>query len=227
MDRFTAVVARINTFLIFLGLLGVGALLAYFAISYLTQREREPALVAEDTPTAKAVLRLNLGMPEELRGADTLMIHLTSEAKYGKFSSGGSAGESRNLLFLKGPERKASWLFKNNLNRILNTEPVKTVPAALEDPVLALLVQYVSADTNEDGELSDQDASTVGLAKPDGTGFMTVLPAVDRMLDFKMQSGDLLSIVYQQKGTLRHARFSLARFKLESDQEILQVRGSL
>ena len=56
-----------------------------------------------------------------------------------------------------------------------------------------------------------------------GTHVIPALQGVDRIISHEMKNGDQLSFVYRQGTTLRHARFSIVRFQLDSDREILNV----
>lgn len=222
MDRFFVVVGRIISVLLLLVLLGGIVGVAFLTLGT-SQRERSPALVAETVPGTKAPVRLNLGSPEQIIGVDATMIELRSEGSYSKIASGGSPGETRNLLFLTGADKKASWLFKNHQNLVLDVEQIQKVKSSSTHPALAVYVRYVPADTNGDGELSEQDNAVLALVKPDGTGFLPIAQGVSRVISYDMQDDDQLSLVYQRGMTLRHVGFSIKRFTIDFDKEILNM----
>ena len=216
MERFFVVIGRINSVLLLLFLLGGGVTLAVMMVISALGRERPArALVAEKTPGTTAPVMLNLGQAERIVGSDTTMIALRSEGTYSKVASG-QPSETRNILFLPGSEKNASWLFKNHRHLILATEQVRKKKSSDEHPALALYVQYVTTDTNGDGRLSDEDNAVIGLTKPDGSGFVSVVQDVSGVISYDMENDDQLSLVYQRGATIRHARFSLAGGVLNS-----------
>ncbi len=227
MERFFVVVGRINSVLLLLVLLGVGAAFSFMMVQQALDRDppERVALVAEKTAGAKAPVLLNLAQSEQIIGTDAAMILLKSEGHYSKVAPG-QPSEIRNILFLRGREKNTSWLFKNHQSLILAAEQVQKFKST-EHPALALYVQFVANDSNGDGRLSAEDDSSIGLAKPDGSGFLPVVQGVSHVISYDMYDDDQLSLVYLRGTTIRHAKFSLARFKIDADKEILTVAATL
>ena len=223
MERFFVVAGRINTILVLLILLGLAVALGYFAIETMTRQARSPSMVTDNIQGNKLPTPLDLGHAVDINGTDTTMIELRTEGGYSKLASGHGAGQTRNVLFITGREKKANWLFKDHKHLILASEQVRKVHMSADHPTLALYVHYIAADTNGDGELSEGDNATLGITKPDGSGLVPAVQDVGRIISHEMENDDQLSFVYRQGTTLRHARFSLLRFQLDSDREILNV----
>lgn len=228
MERLFIIIGKINSVLFLLVLLGVAGSISWMTLESSRWQRRGTVEVAEsESGTNKSIL-LNFERVESITGTDAQMMRLSAQRKSGKFSSGGYGSETRNVLFLNGSEKVARWLFKEHKNLILvsnqlhgdSTESKKT-------STKALYFEYVSEDTNKDGNLSAEDHSNVGLTKPDGTGFLVVLHDVNRVLSFQILDQQYLSIIYQKETVVKHARFSVATMKLVSDQEIINVPSTL
>jgi hypothetical protein len=124
---------------------------------------------------------------------------------------------------LTGPDKKTSWLFKNNQHAIVAAEQIRRDQSAAEQPTRAIFVHYIAADSNGDGVVSEDDDGAVGVARADGSAFVPVAQGVRGVISREMGDDNHVSIVYQRGTSLRHAKFSLASFTLSSDTEILKA----
>lgn len=226
MERLFTLIKRINSALLLLGLLGLGAFIAWnIWSSNQWQSSRAVPIPATQAGEAKPVL-LEFGQIENIHGTDTQMLELSTRGDSGKFSSGGYGSETRNVLFLSGKDKTPRWLFPVQSNLILTAEQLRQESEACgskQAPASALFFEYISNDSNGDGKLSRDDRSRIALAKPDGTGLTEVLDGVSRVLSREMLDSQHLTLIYQKDRTIHHARFSLSTLSKELDQEIVTV----
>ncbi|MDD3482310.1 hypothetical protein [Azovibrio restrictus] len=226
MERLFTLIKRINSALLLLGLLGLGAFIAWnIWSSNQWQSSRAVPIPATQAGEAKPVL-LEFGQIRNICGSDTQMLELSTRGDSGKFSSGGYGSETRNVLFLSGKDKTPRWLFPVQSNLILTAEQLRQESEACgskKAPASALFFEYISNDSNGDGKLSRDDRSRIALAKPDGTGLTEVLDGVSRVLSREMLDSQHLTLIYQKDRTIHHARFSLATLSKELDQEIVTV----
>ena len=223
MDRFFVVVGRVNSILFLCILLAAAVGIGFSFASSSRFQERGTVQVAAGPTGTKAPVLLNFGTAESIAGANALMIPLTTQEKGGKFSSGASGNETRNLLFVTGTAQGGHWLFNEHSYNILVAVQLKDSPLKPDQPTSAIYVEYVPTDTDGDAKLSESDASIIGLAKPDGTGLVTVLKDVSRVFSYEMVDAGHLSIVFQRDRKIRHATITLPDFKLVSDREVVNV----
>ena len=228
MERLFILIARINSVLFLLILLCAAGSIALMTLGSNRWQRRGAVEVHETESGLQKQILLSFEKIESIAGANTQMMRLTTQDKSGKLSSGGYGNETRNILFLVGTEKTARWLFKDHKHHILDASQLKEgLGNSKERPTTALYFEYVTEDTNGDGRLSSADDSHIGLAKPDGTGFLEVLHDASRVFSYKLLDQRHLSVVYQKGSTVRHTKFSLASMKPEADQEIINVPSTL
>jgi hypothetical protein len=221
MDRLFFIIGRINSLLLLLVLLGAALWIVWMNWGGNQWQQRGAIDAVNNSNDAKRPVRLEFEQPERIASADAQMIQLSTQGESAKFSSGGAGRQVRNVLFFTDSEKTARWLFKTHRNLIRTNVQLHEAPVdTKEQPARALYFEYITRDSNGDGKLSDEDHSSVGLAKPDGTGFVEVLPDVSRVLSHDLADVQHLSVVYQRGTSVRRARFSLVSMKLEEDQEI-------
>lgn len=228
MERYFVIIGRINSILFLLVLLGAAASVSWLTFTASQSQRRGVVEVVDADSAGEAPVLLGFERIESILGADALMMRLTTQGKSGKFSSGGYGGETRNVLFLSGSDKVSRWLFKDHKNLILvSTQLNEESSSPMESPTKALYFEYVVADTNNDETLSSEDNSSVGLAKPDGSGFIEILGDVSRVLLYDVTDQENLSVVYQKGTVVRLAKYSLRTMSQLSDQQIVNVPSSL
>lgn len=228
MERLFIIIARINNILLLLVLLGGAGSIVWIMSENNSWRRRGAIEVNEANSDTKKQVLLNFGEIKNITGVETQMVNLTTQEKSTKFSSGGYGNETRNILFLNGSDKVARWLFKDHKNLVLVSAQLHTESSSCKDsPTKAIYFEYVSEDTNNDGNLSADDRSNIVLTKPDGTGFVEVLHDVNRVLSYEMLDQQNLSVIYQKGTSVKHAKYSVTSMKLESDQEIINVPSTL
>jgi hypothetical protein len=232
MERFFVIVGRINSVLLLAVLLCAAGGLLYMGISALERSERRDAAVdvVADTPGPVKPLVLNLGREEGIEGADVTIIHLASGAggREAYASKVGPSQQTRNLLFIAGPEKRAHWLFKDNKGLVLGVHQLKDEGAtASNSPTRVVLIESVAKDSNGDGSLSEADSGTLGLTKPDGTGYRSILEGAEGVVLRSVDREQRVSIVYMRGKVLRHALFAPGDFAPVSDKVVVEVPGAL
>jgi hypothetical protein len=224
MERLFTIIQRINSLLLLAVLLGAaGAII--FVTSESTRWQRRGAVeVAESGSGDKKPIIVSFHRVEGITGSDTQMMRLTTNEKTTKFSSGGYGKETRNILFLSGDEKTARWLFNDHKNLLFAVSQLREESSNKEDTTTkALYFEYISNDTDEDGNLSSADHSNVALTKADGTGFTTTLANTNKVFLYEMVDPKHLSIVFQKDGKVRHLKIAISDFSVVSDQEIIDV----
>lgn len=234
MEKFFTVISRINQILFLLVLIAVGVLVGASFMDLVGPHPRAPVrVVATDGPGSRPEV-FTYGDLEKIHGSATLMLRLRSEkpGKSGFSSGGGYSREDRNVLFLTPANEAGRWLFKDHRQIIARLVqlgwPARTAQADATTQVL--LVEYVDADSNGDGVLSEADSRRVALLPPDGTGMTQILSGIDHILSYDLTDAQHLSVLYQtgKAGTqIRHLRYSLAQMKAQSDQALAEVPGHL
>jgi hypothetical protein len=223
MERFFVLVNRLNSLLLLLVLLGAAAAIAWMSAESSHWRRRGTVEVAASEPATGDSVLMAFERAEVITGSQTLMLRLTGSRKSAGFSSGGGGSETRNVLFLAGADRAPRWLFADHRHVVLTLAQLREDAAPEDRATRWLYVEHVSQDSNQGGRLSDDDLSSIAMVRADGSGMTEVLRDVQRVLTYNMPDAQHLSIVYQQRGAVRHAKVSLDPIKIDSDQEIVKV----
>lgn len=226
MDRLFNVIKRINSILLLLILLAAGLSFARAMWPERTWESRDEIPIATEGSAEPVMLRFE--SVESIAGAHTQMIDLSARKKADQFSPYGSGGETRNMLFLTGDDKAASWLFPHQRNVILVTLQLsEDSRGAKEKLTRALYVEYVTDDSDHDGKLTSRDLFNVALTRPDGSARADILQGVSRTFTRQMLDGERLSLVYQKGASVRHAVFAVDAMQLEKDQEIASVPAGM
>jgi hypothetical protein len=231
MDKFFTTVGRINNLLFLLILIGIvcGAL-GSMAYDSLRSTTAVPAniVVSEATSGEPKPLQLRLGEPQSIAGTGYLMMRLETEGRGAKFASGGSDGQTRNLLLINAEQKHSNWLFKDQQNSISDLAQLHLGDFNKQDvTTAALYFEYTTAADRAEGSATPTNTFRVGLSKPDGTSFVEALQGVDRVLSKEMPDAKHLRIVYKKGPSIRTATYLVDSFKQEDDQEIINVPRTL
>jgi hypothetical protein len=227
-ERIFQFIKRTNSVLLLLLLVAViGAVTALFWGNRESERHAIP--VQRSEASAEKPIMLHVQRTERVSGAKTEMILFAVRADSDGFvSKSYGAGETKNVLFLTGDDKSASWLFTHHRNTVLVASQLKDEDAQCSRceenaPARGIYLEYVAEDTNKDGNLNANDHVRVGLTRPDGSGFVDVLKDASQVLSYEVVEGNTLSIVYQAGKSLRHARVSLASLNQISDKLVLDL----
>lgn len=221
------VIGKISSVLLFLILIVVIGVVSwsFFGGKQSPRRGEVGAVTMEEGKEKKMFLEFR--QLENINGADTQMMKLTAKGDSFK-SYSGYGSDALNVLFLKGSEKQAYWLFKEHKNHILVISQLsQDADESNKSPTSALYFEYIAKDTNADGKLTNQDYSSIGISKSDGTGFVDILHDISQVYSYQMRDQDKLSIVYQKETSIRHAKFSVSTMKLESDQEVMKIPSDI
>lgn len=233
MERLFTLIGKLNNILLLCILIGAAASIAWVIFESKRWQPRGAVEVAESGTGPHNPILLRFEKIENISGARTQMMRLTTQDKSGKFSSGGYGSEIRNILFLSGEDKATQWLFKDHKNLIIGVAKLQedshqeNSDNSKQQPTRALYFEFVTEDTNKDGVLSSEDNSRIGISKPDGSNFVVILSNLSRVLAYEMSDKENLSVVYQQDRSVKHARISLVTMKIVSDHEIVKVPSTL
>lgn len=227
-NRFFIVVSRINYLLILLAT--ISAIVAAISITIISNSfgNRNSVEVIKDEGKKESI-ELRLGNLEEMTGHQVQTVNLTSDAPNRGFSSGYGGSEIRNVLFLVGERLNTKWLYANNSYLITCFCKLrKPNEHVRDDTVLALYVAVIKEDSNNDEMLSDKDAITLALIKPDGSKYTEVSTDLRKILDSTVtDGGDNVTFMVQVGNNIVIRKYSLATFSLVSERQISEIAKKL
>ena len=142
-------------------------------------------------------------------GADVLRAQLArpESAKPRSYSarSDSWSGYAANLVAYDPASRTSTWLFDDNGQWIVGQSDLQ----ADSSRTIALEVDVVREDTNDDDRVDADDRRAVVIAAPDGSGATTVVEAMDRDLG-RFQTGPTTRLLmYQIGGAVRAVEVDL------------------
>ena len=142
-------------------------------------------------------------------GTSYLMAPLNEvDSERSKTSYDSSIGTTRNLVFLDSESLASSRLLASNQFIVLNTTPYP--PSTDGKPATQWLVhQVLKQDTNEDGQLNDQDHQTLAVSDPAGQGYKEVLTGLSDLFGITMGKPGTLVVVYAQAGNKQASTIDL------------------
>ncbi|HEY0720084.1 MAG TPA: hypothetical protein VGE50_02405 [Gammaproteobacteria bacterium] len=222
-NRFFVVIQRINSVLFLLLLLG-GALLMLVAAwqSSHSRWQRDAIQVAPEQAEQKPI-EFVIGDVARVRGFDVRYVELNAREEHSglKYSSGSST-TTRNLLFLLGKEMTPHWLFETHQQLIHSYQPLY-VEDDEEDkkPAVAFYYDVLKADTNGDGEITDEDQHTIALSRTDGSGYQEIESGHRRVVEQQVtDDGATLLLMVEERGQVVIKRYSLKTFQKDSERNI-------
>ena len=210
MDRVFRWIRHINSVLFLLVLIGgsFGAVQMYLAYRAMLSSYSNVSLSDEaEFESAIESPRLTLGEADRVYGTDIVAIVLFSE------EAGGRHEQMRNVLFLSEDGARATWLFKEHTNVLLEFDGLRRG----EQPTRAFYYEI------DDSELTDDDSLTIALSKADGSGLTEILTGATRVLSHEQTDDRVLSIIYETGDKLWYARFELETFSKLSEQPLVDV----
>jgi hypothetical protein len=234
MERFFRVIGRVSSIVFLLLIVGaVGVLIFANWSSRRVQRPVEVTVTETSADHEQRDVKLSFGNVETIMGTEIVMVRLagSSSASFGSYGSKGNYGDVRNALFIK-PDGSAAWLFPANRSHICELKQVAETKFALEDydeaddktPTLLLEIEF--ADAAEDA-CDSHVALQVALAKPDGSGVVTVLKSVDDVLARWLTPSGTFIVIYQIGATLHRAEYARDTFAEISDIAVAELPKQL
>jgi len=197
-NRFFRTVWRVNGVLILLAfVLAAGGTLVgvIVSLSFGGRRADPPAAMAVEGET-----RLELGSLEPVHGTPFVLLPLETRdtsSSYGK----GRASETRNLLFYDTTTGGTRWLRPDHRGVVVARELLsdEARPGVEDDgPVRFIRYELADADTDGDGEVTDEDAAHVAVSGPGGEGLTAVLRGYDQILGYRTVGGATLLVFFRR-----------------------------
>jgi hypothetical protein len=208
MDRVFGWINRVNSVLFLLVLIGgsFGAVQIYLAYHAMLSSYSNIHLSDEEGfESVVEPARLTFGEADRVYGTDIVAIVLLSE------EAGGRHEQMRNVLFLPENGARATWLFKDHTNVLLDFDGLRRG----EQPTRAFY--YEIDNETDDGSL------TVALSRADGSGLTEVLTGVTRVVSHERTDDRVLAVIYETGDKLWSARFDLETFAKLSEQSLVDV----
>ncbi len=230
MNTFFTFIRRINSLLLFGGLVAFTLLVLWGVGSGIKERNRDVVATAK-APGAGEELSFRLEEVNDIPGADTQMLKLTASRTQSGIAYSGYERDTRNILFLSGDDKAARWLFPNQDHVIHTTGQLQAQDeadrtAGTDKVTVALYYRYSDKDTNGDGEIDNDDKTSLGLSKANGEGFTAVLTEIDRVYSVSLTGNQAISVLYRVGKHLRHARYSVGTLGREFDREVTAIPGT-
>lgn len=227
MKTFFTFISKLNSLFLF-GFFASMLLLVALVVWSAFKDQRKDVVTVSDASGSKVEMRFRLVEFKDIPGANAQMLKLTATSVKPGFAYSDYKSDTRNILFLAGDERKARWLFPHQNNVIhttglLHSQVEKDNSPSRENPTKALYIEFSDKDTNGDSEISEDDEVSLGLSKPDGEGFATVLTGIDQLYSVTILGGQSISVLYRAGKMFRHALYSVATLAQMSDREIVAI----
>lgn len=229
-SKFYKKIWRFNALVIAtIGILGICFVLVFIvalALDALSKTEYNTI----KTPTHQTLKEeLELGGLEEISGSHSVMTMLHSNQYYeNEYASKAKVESTRNILFSDMNTGQSHWLFADNHQLILRSNTVKSneLTKTMQDTdnkTIAILYKVVKADSNQDGEINDDDDITVALTTPEGKNY-TELTAINGFRDYKyLKEKNQLSLMAYKNGK-RHIVFvDLTNFSIVKNVPLPEI----
>ncbi len=229
-NRFFTAIQRINSVLFLLLLLGAMALMLFAAWESSHSRwRREDAIQVAPEQAERKHMEFVIGDVAKVRGLDIRYVELNAreESESLKYSSGSST-TTRNLLFLQGKEMTPQWLFETHLQILHCYKPLYEEEDDEDNkPAVAFYYDVIKSDTNNDGEITDEDLHSIALSHPDGSGYQEIESGIRRVVERQVaDNGTTLLLMVQEKGQVVIKRYSLKTFQKVSERNIAMLASS-
>ena len=220
LDKTFSVISRINQSLVLIGLLSMLGLVVWVGVNiYLDAHKARAGEVtikaSNEEGSAKKIIDIT-GF-RKIQGTDFLMSDIRERDPSNHTIYSGS--KTTNIMFISSKENKAHLLFPHAKYMINSTNTLSFGSGFnnkdQDKSDKAIICQYVKADSN--------DALSIGLIHPDGTGLVEVLTDVESLLSDDVLDAETLSLIYQKGNKVISARYSLKTFKLLSSTTITDL----
>jgi hypothetical protein len=175
----------------------------------------EPGSVRETVEQASAPVEVSVMEEQPVLGT---ILHVR-EVREAQDDSG--QGAIRNLEFTFRPGVLPRRLFGNNKNVLLNYDQLYKNDVGAGAVTIRFYYEIVTADTNGDGILSGEDKFDVAVSYADGSGYVTLVSNVDKVLEHEqIPPGTSLRLVLQLGDKIVERVYSLETNKMESEQVV-------
>ena len=227
-DQTFSVISRINQSLLFIGLmsmLGLGLCGAVFIYLDSHKAREGEVTIKSSNEEGSGKKIVNITSFRKIQGTNYLMADITERDPSNHTIYSGS--KTTNLMFISSKENDVHLLFPHS-KYMINSTNVLSFGSGFNNKDQdksdkAIICKYVKADTNNNKMLDSDDALSIGLIHPDGTGFVEVLTDVKGLLSEDVLDAETLSLIYQKSNKVISARYSLKTFKLLSTSTITDL----
>jgi len=222
-NRLFIFINRLNSILFLVMLVSVIGFTAYtFAKLNRGRSTQAVEIQSPDKPAGEHEV-IELSEVEQVYGLDYQMIMAYSR-RDGVLGSGGYSRTLRNMLFLDPEGTNPKWLLETNDHVI--TEATQLWH---EDDQLDYITDYhyfsiVSADTNSDGLLSDEDSIDLFISSPSGSDVFVLADDLDKVIHHQYYDNNrTLSILAQVGKKIVYRTYSLESLQLLSEKLVTHV----
>jgi hypothetical protein len=108
------------------------------------------------------------------------------------------------------------WLFDTNQYLIYESHLLYESDNGQDKPVIAILYQLIKQDSNADQRLSSNDSMTIGISKPNGTAYQTILENVDDIVGKQLVDNQTLLLLYHSQDKVFSAHVDLNHFTIRN-----------
>jgi hypothetical protein len=159
------------------------------------------------------------------------MAPITSEQQWQRDSYlSKEAAATRNYIFVNADDKTSHYLLPNNDRMVLELTPLRrgggmdTVNSS--KPVQWLYCRVVTADTNHDGRLTDDDGYTIAFANADGSHYQEVTRPVNAILGQARPTDDRLLLFYTSGGRHLVSEINIRERRLTTTRELPRLPGA-
>lgn len=138
--------------------------------------------------------------------------------------SGKEAASTRNYLFLNSVDKATRWLVPTNKYLFLDEDDVKEGNDN-NGKLLALEYRLVTADSNNDGRLTQTDKKTFGMSGLDGADFTELVNGIDEFLSDEQPGPDTLLLIYRSDAKNLVTEIKISEKKVMQTKELPKIDG--
>ena len=117
-----------------------------------------------------------------------------------------------NYLFTGYSGAKQYWLYNHNDYLIEQYQLLRN--GDVTEPVVAILYQVVTTDSNGDQLLSSTDLTTIALSHIDGSDYKELITGVEQLIDYHLLNNNTLVLSYKKSATYYNAWLRLSTQKM-------------
>jgi hypothetical protein len=181
---------------------------------------------------AQANTEWKLGPFEDIKGTETLYASVSTEGGEGggSLSRRASVALPHNYLFIGLNNKNLHFLLSDHQSLLtemttLQMGEEKTVGGEGKSDHTAewLYFHRVTTDTNQDKELSGNDAFSVGFANADGTNYQDVVVGIDTILREMRRGKDKYLLIYRKQKAIHIAEIDIPSRSMIVDNSLASL----
>lgn len=204
--------------LIVLFVFGLGG----YQIGRYLMRDRSVTNLAKTEVSEDDKLNMSLGNFQELDGTPYLMAPVTQQ-DYRQDSYQKKASGIHNYLFFNTNDKSAQRLVTTNDFLFLNAQQVVEEFRAGK-VIRGMWYEVVTADTNNDKRLDEEDQKTIAVSDISGADYTEVIDRVDRLLGSHQENARTLLIFYELNGRNFVGQVNIPQRKLIESQPLPDIK---